>query len=219
MHLASLIVAGFLSLSSTLLQASPTVGETAHYKLDRSRNRTTSLIQSGTFTLKVDEHLPQHPEGEAFKVLYNYKLSIMFGGDQNGSGETTVLAQYFTQEFLDKVKKDEVVTTDQFKVRYLGTENVSTKNETYANCDIIQIYDIKTQQLDPMLAKMLLEAANQSLAEDDPSMQMNELKDVKVKAAVKTGKVPVFGAAKIDISAIARGMNVRAGFDYEAPRK
>jgi hypothetical protein len=215
MPFVSMIFSAILTLCSTMLYAQAMPGEKAAYLLDSSRQRTSALIQKGNFDVGVVDHVPQHPQGDSFKLSYDYKLSVLFAGDRAGNGTFDMLGQYLTKEFLEKVKKDEVISTENFKIKYLGTEDVTTaQGKNYEKCDLILIYDVNLQRLNPQHGLLELVSA---LVPEGETVQLAEFEQLKVKAAIKHGSVPVFGAAKIDLSALVRGMQVRAGFDYTAP--
>ncbi len=210
MAIAPLFLSVLLAFSSTLAFAHDRVGEKAVYKLDRSRNRTTALIQSGVVDMSIKEHIPDHAQGDSLKVSYNYNLSIMFSGQEKGSGDLILLSQYFTPEFLEKVRSGEMVSTDHFKIKYLGSEDVTIKGKTYTQCDLVQIYDVNLPKLndDPTMVKLLAALTSSS------TQNLADVEQLAIKAAIKHGEIPVLGAVKIDVDAVVRGMKVRAGFDY-----
>jgi hypothetical protein len=144
----------------------------------------------------------------------------MFAGTRSGNGTFDILAQYLSPEFLEKVKQDEVISTENFKIKYLGSEDVTTKEgKLYEKCDLVLIYDIKLQNITAQgnsgnfLEAFIPPPANGPIK---GPVKLAEVEQLTIKTAVKHGMVPVFGAARIDLSAIVRGMRVRAGFDYNA---
>jgi len=199
------------------------MGEEAHYKLDRSRARTSSLIKRGVVTVKVTEELPDEPKGPAYKLRYLYDLTVAFMGQRVGEDDIKVPQRYFTPEFLAELKEKGELEAEEFKIKYLGTEDVTTIDGTqYRGCDVVLLYDIKQNEvsqmagfvhavLDPVAAQMAAQGEQPS-----PGDKMAS-EDVKVRAAIKQGAIPVIGAARVDISAVTQGMPVSAGFDYMAP--
>ena len=185
------------------------VGETADYTVDRSRNRTSSMVLSGNMTAAVTQSLPDNTP-PAFEVKIDYTFRIQFVGTQTGTEVMPVDGVYFAPEFLVDLRRNGSYESPQFKVRHLGFGDARNMDGAlYANCDKILIYDIQTTSALPFVtvAKRLLGAE---------SGFDNSIEDMEITAFISYG-LPVLGAAKLDITGVYNGMNVKAGADYDTP--
>lgn len=212
----SLLCAVSLSMSQ-LIWADP-VGEEAAYELVRSRSRTSSLITDGTFNIKVLERTEDTDNGPAFRSQYEYDLKIQFAGDQNGDGELHIPIEFFTPEFMEKLRQDGEAETNWFKIKYLGRGPTSTSDgRNYPDADKILIYDIETQQSDklPAFVAQAIHMAVKALSHNK-NLAKGELEDIKIKGDIVQG-LPVLGAARMDISGKYSGFNIKAGFDFVTP--
>ncbi|NRA44239.1 MAG: hypothetical protein HRU09_04690 [Oligoflexales bacterium] len=208
---------------STVSFGNNPVGENASYKLDRSRSRTSSIIIAGSFKAKVTEHIPEGEKGPSYNNFYQYDLSLRILGRQKGEGNFELIEEVYTPEFIEKVKNEQVVTTEQFTAKYLVQEDVRTNDgSSYPASDYIAISDIDLSQING-LRKLVhqLFAANELVTESKPGGKpiggdTGDLQNLVIKIAVHS-EVPVLGGAKIDLSGIYQGVNFKAGFDYIHP--
>ena len=196
------------------------VGENASYEINRSRSRTSSIIRNGSFEAEVTAHVPEGQKGPSYNNFYKYKLSLRLMGTQEGEGNFELIEEVYTPEFIAKVKAEQEVRTEQFTARYLGQEDVTTKDgHSYPGCEYIGIYDIDLSQVNG-LSKLVYDVlvANKLVDENKEvgKPANGDLEDLTIKIAVHQD-VPVLGGAKIDLSGIYQGVSFKAGFDYILP--
>lgn len=198
------------SYGSEIVNRDP-VGEFADYTVDRNSSRTTGMIQRGVLKAAVTTFQPDHSDGPSYEVKIDYTFKIQFLGVRTGTELVSVPDVYFTPEFLADLRVNGEYISDSFKVQHLGFADVRTMDGgVYPNCDKIRIYDIKQEGLGIIgIARQMLTFSN------DPTTA-SDFENMEILAHVKEG-LPVLGAAKIDVSGIYQGMNVKAGSDYDRP--
>ena len=95
----------------------------------------------------VTSHNSDGADGPAYNVLFNYDLDVMFYGRQQGSGNIELAEEIFTPEFMERLRNQGEMMTDQFKIKHLGIENVSTRDGlSVSEADMVEIYDIQLGQ-------------------------------------------------------------------------
>lgn len=202
------------SLSSFVFATDPEtlVGQKAFYQLDKNPKRTISLLKDGNFLSVIKRYLPDAEHGPAMEVDLNYRFNVQLMGEQTGVETSQLDYEYFTAEFLDKLREEGKYESPNFKAIHQGYKDVKTlEGKFYANCDVILLYDITdTAQLNLRsgLADFLA-----GLVDRHPK---SDVQDLKVLAHVYPG-IPVLGAVQIDISGKYEGMNIKAGADYKTP--
>lgn len=176
------------------------VGETAHYKVDNSRSRTSRLIRSGTFDVDVASY---KAEQRAYGLVMEYELNVVLRGRESGQESLDAPQEYFTPEFWQTLREEGSYESEQFKVQHLGYATVRNMDgETYENCDKVRIYDIEQMTEFSRLGHQLARVDRNS-----------RMEDMEIVAHVKEG-FPVLGAVKLDVKARYSGQNIKAGADY-----
>jgi hypothetical protein len=119
------------------------VGEKANYELDRNSSRTSSLIQSGSLSAEVTQHLPDADGGAAYEAKIDYQFRITLVGNRSGTEYVNAPEEYFTEQFLIDLRANGHYESPQFKIDHEGYANARTLDgRTYENCDKVKIYDI-----------------------------------------------------------------------------
>lgn len=203
----------FLSFLITfpLLGAGP-LGQIARYQVDHDSSRTSSMIQDGTVVAAVTEYNEKAQGGPAYQVTVDYDFHILLAGDQHGTQNTWLDAQYFTQAFLDKLRKDGQYSGPNFKATHQGYEDATNLDgHFYPHCDKVLLYDLKQrgQQSPFAFFEEILELAA-------PSEERGDIQNLHALAHIYPG-IPVLGAVKLDLSGVYNGLPVKAGGDYQAP--
>lgn len=191
------------------------VGEQANYDLVKG-SRTTGLIKKGTFDSEIVEFKPEAEKGPAYVAKLKYDLKVTFVGRHQGEQNIDVPVEFFTQEFVERLRKEKTIETPKFKVDHLGFEDAETKfGLRYENCDKIKIYDVQMegQKFLSHFARALASGANPFI-----EIQNSQIEDLEI-IALRTNGIPVLGAAKIDIKGKAKGYRFKAGFDYKDPNQ
>lgn len=188
------------------------VGQKANFKLDKNPKRTSSLITNGTLLATIDQYHPDMDSGPALEVALKYKLNVQFVGEQIGTETGFIDYEYFTPEFLEKLRKEKKYESENFKAIHQGFETVKTlQGKTYPDCDVILLYDIKDT-----LNGNLRSALSRFLGSIVQAKNQSDIQDLKVLLHVYPG-IPVLGGVQIDVSGKYEGMALKAGADYQAP--
>lgn len=201
----------FSFLLSTVSQASvDPLGQSANYKIDKDPKRTSSMLKSGTIKLSVPKEGKDQSKGPAYQVKIDYKFTVALMGDYEGSKETQIEKEYFTEEFLQELREKGHYEGQYFKADHLGyADATNLDGKFYPHCDKILLYDLKEPSRLNMFKDLLATVADPGFANRE------DIQDLKVLTHIFVG-VPVLGAVKVDISGIYEGMNVKAGGDYVA---
>jgi len=221
MRYAGIFLLGAFLAGGSMAYGRNPVGEVADYRLDRNSARTSSMIKSGTMQTKVTKELPDAADGPAFEVALSYDFDVQFVGHQQGTELVDVADEFFTEEFLQKLRTDGAYESPEFKIKHQGYADArNLDGKFYPHCDKLLFYDVKTDKETvagnsaPLvrMAVQLLDSAADAY-DVDPNAT---IEDLKILAHVFVG-IPVLGAAKIDMSGKYSGMSIKAGADYIAP--
>jgi len=188
------------------------VGQKAFYQLDKNPKRTTSLLKDGNFLAVIKRYLPNANHGPAMEVDLNYRFNVQLMGEKTGVETSELDYEYFTADFLEKLRKEGKYESPNFKAIHQGYQDVKTlEGKFYPHCDLVLLYDIKdtlNMELRSGLAHFLA-----SIVDETPK---SDVENLKVLAHVYPG-IPVLSAVQIDISGKYEGMNIKAGADYKTP--
>jgi len=214
-----LFFAGAISLllSVSAFARVPT-GEIAKYKLVKTSERTSDIIQKGAIELTGGAFKPKEGTQGSFEVSLAYDLKVMFAGRLKGKKSFQVPGEFFTPEFMERLRKEGTIDQGIFKLKHLAIEDVETRTKTYAACDKVLAYDVKMEMV-PTFDSLINEtfgAAYLSNIEDPIDVKLGSAKKVEGIFYISS-EVPVMGAVKIDVSGIVQGIFIKAGFDYVHP--
>ncbi|NBY20659.1 hypothetical protein EBQ74_10575 [bacterium] len=201
----------FIFLLSTTSQAGvDPLGQSANYKIDKDPKRTSSMLKSGTIKLSVPNEGKDQSMGPAYQVKIDYKFNVALMGDYEGTKETQIEKEYFTEEFLQELREKGHYDGQYFKADHVGYADATNMDgKFYPHCDKILLYDLKEPSNLNFFKDFLATVADPLFADRE------DIQDLKVLIHVFVG-VPVLGAVKVDVSGIYQGMNVKAGGDYTA---
>jgi len=202
----------FVFLFSTLSKASiDPLGQTANYKIDKDPNRTSSMLKSGTIKLSVPGEAKDQSQGPAYRVRIDYNFNVALMGPYQGSKETQIEKEYFTEEFLEELRQKGHYEGQYFKADHLGYADAKNLDgKFYPHCDKILLYDLREPSILNLFNELLGRIASAGLLAGREDIQ-----DLKVLTHIYVG-VPVLGAVKVDVSGVYEGMPVKAGGDYMA---
>lgn len=185
--------------------AADIVGQKADYQLDKNPQRTSSMIKSGSVTATIANFLENDPSGPAYEVNIDYLFKVTFMGTYQGTEAANLEKEFFTEAFLENLRKTGHYEGANFKADHKGyadAENLDGK--FYSHCDKVLLYDLKKPGFFTRLVGEMI------------GMGRADLKNAKVLAHIYP-KIPVLGAVKIDVSGVASGQNVKVGGDYVSP--
>ena len=209
-----LAVAGVVLLTTSFTpvtsNARDPLGERAPYQLDKSRARTTGMIESGSAEAVVSQYLPDHERGPSYSVDLNYDFVVQFYGHQKGTAKWSFGKDFFEPSFMENLRATGTYVTPDYKIRHEGYADARNLDGVfYPHCDVILIYDVVIPDGKNVISSALYAAAGM-----DPNNKENpSIEDLKIRGHVFAG-APVLGAIKLDLSGVVQGMNVKAGFDF-----
>lgn len=107
------------------------------YKLDRSRSRTSSIIQSGSIHLSVKEPYQHEEYGEVHKVKLDVKVTVAYSRKHETS-HFHLPVDYFTKAFWQELKEVDYLDLPDFYIKHVKTIN--------DQCNEVLIYNFKRNQ-------------------------------------------------------------------------
>lgn len=169
--------------------------------------------------MEVKAYLPKEEDGPAYHNYYSYDFFLRLIGRKNGTGSIDIDEKAYTQEFINEVKEKGIVTTEDFKIKYVAQKDATTLDgNTYHGCDFLLVYDVNINAKMPIfkLIKIIFGQVNPYLNENIGLPEMEEIENLELLIGMKKDRVPVVGAVKIDLSGSYQGMAFKAGFDFKA---
>ncbi len=212
---AVVLTTSFTPVTGSSTKARDPLGERAPYQLDKSRVRTTGMLESGSAEGIVKDYLPDHEQGPSYNVELNYDFVVQFYGHQKGTTKWAFTKEFFEPTFMENLRATGTYVTPDYKIRHEGYADArNLDGVVYPHCDVILIYDVVIPEQINAISSILFAAAGM-----DPNNKANaDIEDLKIRAHIFSS-VPVLGAVKLDLSGVARGMNVKAGLDFRKAAK
>jgi len=194
------------------------IGEIAKYKLDRAQSRTSGVVQRGVLNFKGGE-FKQKGDKSVYETTLNYDLRILIAGNKKGEKMVDVPSEFFSEDFITRLKEEGVIDQGTFKLKYLGVEDVKTIfGVEYRDCHKIQVYDVKSMHTEELASFTEVFEEMYKAEQGEPLPSTAELKVKNIKAILRlSNEVQLLGAVKVDVSANVSGANMKAGFDYWPP--
>ncbi|MBP6217308.1 MAG: hypothetical protein KA436_01835 [Oligoflexales bacterium] len=201
-----------LALGTQIALAEKPIGQTIHYKLDKGRVRTSTLISNARFALKIDSYDPQQGEFGTFHAEYKYDINVIFSGRKQGEGQTDVPGELYLKSFLERLRNEKLIVTEKYKIKHMGFEDAMTPVQTFVHTDKIFIYDIKSNlrgkdelEDNPLVSLFNDIAGNQSAL---PNIQ--DLK-IQMNMGLVSDELEI---VKLDLSGVVSGTSIKMGMDY-----
>lgn len=212
----SLLLAGTVSLflSMSGLARDPN-GEIANYTLDKSNGRTSSVIKKGRLVLKGGAFKDKEGTNGVYPTTLFWDIKARWAGQISGEKTMDVPSEFFTPEFMTRLREEGTSDQGVFKLKHLGVEDVQI-GVRYEGCDKVLAYDVDLDQmpaLDDIIGSVFREAYREEFGEDIDNEAGGKIRNVKLVMYISS-QVPVMGAVKIDVSGTVKGFDVQAGFDF-----
>ena len=189
------------------LQAFP-AGESAHYELDKSTTRTTSMVRDGSLNLQVENSVKPGNIMDQYLSIFDFELDISMAGRKTGRESILVPDRYFDRDFWENLRRKKTAEMPSFKIRHLGISDTDTiGGEHFSNCDKVLFYDIHVEG-----ESFLMQLWKQIRTSVFPSVKQGEIDDMEFTCFICEG-VPALMAAKVDITGSSRGFRFKIGFD------
>lgn len=197
-----------LLFTTTLtLFANNPLGQTADYTIDRDPARTSSIVKSGTVHASVPHYLENAESGPSYQVNLDYAFNMGFLGQYEGTEETVIEKEFFTTEFIEKLRKSGTYKGKYFTAHHQGFADAKNMDgKFYPHCDKVLLTDLKKPGSFSFIKALLSHIA---------VGERGNIEDLKALAHISLG-VPVIGAVKLDVSGLYEGIAVKAGGDYDS---
>jgi hypothetical protein len=207
----------FIVASTGLAENRDPIGEQAPYRVDTSRDRTSSMVNSGTMATRVVG--PSESENvDGYNIELGYDIDVSWVGRQQGTEKVDIAAEYFTQDFLEELRRRGSYESPEFKIKHQGLATVTNLDgRTYVGCHKLLFYDIDAKK-DSKLSKLFESLFRAEMFKQSPNSPshgiVSDIEDLKILTHVKYGE-PVLGAVKLDVSGTYKGMFLKLGGDYQ----
>ena len=211
------VALSFMVASLGLAENRDPIGEQAPYRVDTRGDRTSSMVKSGTMSTRVAG--PSESENvEGYNVELGYNIDVSWVGRQQGTEKVDIAAEFFTQEFLEDLRRRGTYESPEFKIKHQGIATVTNMDgRTYVGCHKLLFYDIdakKNSKSSQLFASLFRAEALKQSPNGPTDAVVSDIEDLKILAHVKYGE-PVLGAVKLDVSGTYKGMFLKLGGDYQ----
>lgn len=105
-----------------------------NYKLNRSRARTSSVIQSGKIKLSVLEAIEHSEHGRVYPVKLDVKITVWYS-DKEESSSFYLPESYYTNAFWSELKENDYAQLPDFKMKHIKAIS--------SECDQVLIFDFE----------------------------------------------------------------------------
>lgn len=190
-------------------------GETTSYSLDKSSNRTSSIILSGTSSIKVNDLDVDHPDGPSYIVALSYDMKVRIYGQVRNTAFLPFVKEYFGQEFWQNLRETGSYESSVYKVKYEGKRDVTLSgNRRFKDTDQVFIYDISAEFADSFKEMIIASLYAQGDILQAKQWASTSLEELTVRAKVHPS-VLALGAVQLDIAGKKSGVSFKAGFDLK----
>ena len=209
-----LIFSFFLGLTGTTLsndRVDP-IGEKTDMVLVKDRARTTSMIKKGHGFFEV-KGLLETEIGEEYQIDYSFKINVSFYGDRGGIITLMVPRSYFGDSFWRQVRRG-IVQSSNLKIKLEEMKEVVKHNgETYEECPVLKIFDIKGKGEKSLKDLIVLKAFEMGIL-NEKDLLSEDVQDLEAYV-VTHPSVPAMGVIRMDISGKVRNYKIKMGFDLK----
>jgi len=138
------------SCGTSIIDDRNPIGESAHYSVSKDGSRTSGYIKSGNVDIKITRSIYFENGKKGYEALFDYKVVLPVVGEQAGSFTVNIYKEFFSYSFINKLRKEKRIITDDYKIEHLGYETVILPNgKQFPKCDKLFIYDFKIEGTNP----------------------------------------------------------------------
>ena len=205
-----LVFMSFLAFTGTSIASENHLGKRADFTLIKEKERTNYMIQSGKSLLKIVD-LKETQDSSEYLVHWDYNVLVKWAGRRTGTIRLMMPSNIFNESFWSNLQ-DEPIQTSNLRMTYLGNKSsVILNNETYKNCNVIKIDDVKNSNIHAIKEILKLKALELGLI-DQNYLREEKVENIEIEA-VTHKDAPVMGVLQWTIQGEVKGYSIKMGFD------
>tara|TARA_Y100001954_G_scaffold238916_1_gene309462 strand:- start:3260 stop:3901 length:642 start_codon:yes stop_codon:yes gene_type:complete len=206
----SLALVCVLGWSLTLSAFEDRLGEETNFVLIKDKARTNYMVQSGKSKFQIMELKEVDGQSE-YLVHWKYDVMVKWAGRRAGTIRLMMPNEVFDDYFWASLENS-AIKTSNLKMTFLGKkDSVSLNNQTFKDCNVIKINEVKNSNL-RVLEKMLILKALDMGVISEHSLREETVENIEIEA-VTHQDAKGLGILQWTIQGDVRGYSIKMGFD------
>ena len=206
----SLALVCVLGWSLTLSAFEDRLGEETNFVLIKDKARTNYMVQSGKSKFQIMELKEVDGQSE-YLVHWKYDVMVKWAGRRAGTIRLMMPNEVFDDYFWASLENN-AIKTSNLKMTFLGKkDSVSLNNQTFKDCNVIKINEVKNSNL-RVLEKMLILKALDMGVISEHSLREETVENIEIEA-VTHQDAKGLGILQWTIQGDVRGYSIKMGFD------
>ncbi|MEC8624008.1 MAG: hypothetical protein VXY34_04250 [Bdellovibrionota bacterium] len=206
----SLALVCVLGWSLTLSAFEDRLGEETNFVLIKDKARTNYMVQSGKSKFQIMELKEVDGQSE-YLVHWKYDVKVKWAGRKAGTIRLMMPNEVFDDYFWASLENS-AIKTSNLKMTFLGKkDSVSLNNQTFKDCNVIKINEVKNSNL-RVLEKMLILKALDMGVISEHSLREETVENIEIEA-VTHQDAKGLGILQWTIQGDVRGYSIKMGFD------
>ena len=206
----SLALVCVLGWSLTLSAFEDRLGEETNFVLIKDKSRTNYMVQSGKSKFQIMELKEVDGQSE-YLVHWKYDVMVKWAGRRAGTIRLMMPNEVFDDYFWASLENS-AIKTSNLKMTFLGKkDSVSLNNQTFKDCNVIKINEVKNSNL-RVLEKMLILKALDMGVISEHSLREETVENIEIEA-VTHQDAKGLGILQWTIQGDVRGYSIKMGFD------
>ena len=206
----SLALVCVLGWSLTLSAFEDRLGEETNFVLIKDKSRTNYMVQSGKSKFQIMELKEVDGQSE-YLVHWKYDVMVKWAGRRAGTIRLMMPNEVFDDYFWASIENS-AIKTSNLKMTFLGKkDSVSLNNQTFKDCNVIKINEVKNSNL-RVLEKMLILKALDMGVISEHSLREETVENIEIEA-VTHQDAKGLGILQWTIQGDVRGYSIKMGFD------
>ena len=206
----SLALVCVLGWSLTLSAFEDRLGEETNFVLIKDKARTNYMVQSGKSKFQIMELKEVDGQSE-YLVHWKYDVMVKWAGRKAGTIRLMMPNEVFDDYFWASLENS-AIKTSNLKMTFLGKkDSVSLNNQTFKDCNVIKINEVKNSNL-RVLEKMLILKALDMGVISEHSLREETVENIEIEA-VTHQDAKGLGILQWTIQGDVRGYSIKMGFD------
>ena len=206
----SLVLVCVLGWPLTLSASEDRLGEETNFVLIKDKARTNYMVQSGKSKFQIMELKEVDGQSE-YLVHWKYDVMVKWAGRRAGTIRLMMPNEVFDDYFWASLENN-AIKTSNLKMTFLGKkDSVSLNNQTFKDCNVIKINEVKNSNL-RVLEKMLILKALDMGVISEHSLREETVENIEIEA-VTHQDAKGLGILQWTIQGDVRGYSIKMGFD------
>ena len=186
------------------------LGEETNFVLIKDKARTNYMVQSGKSKFQIMELKEVDGQSE-YLVHWKYDVMVKWAGRRAGTIRLMMPNEVFDDYFWASLENS-AIKTSNLKMTFLGKkDSVSLNNQTFKDCNVIKINEVKNSNL-RVLEKMLILKALDMGVISEHSLREETVENIEIEA-VTHQDAKGLGILQWTIQGDVRGYSIKMGFD------